>query len=1622
MAIVPITKDNLERFKIQTSPKRTLISSSNGLTGSIAVFGRTSPREKDAFPPADFTSAFDSSTIEQARLYAVNKNQNAVFNGATGSNISGNMESYLEAVNNAPQSAVKSKRVEITRFEPSHKFTKDTMRKNVVKNVLFPRYRPLYKSCDWSYPNYHTLNFFTGSTVSEKSCLIYPCSTGSAQTADKDNFPYTPGDTFTFEFWINPRYTTDLATNGPGGGDSDPHYHAGTIMHLSSSYCISLVTGSSIDQDGYPDGFRIMFQLGHAAQTRPHSVNLYNDDGTGSSTNPRFGATLKSNEKLFETRAALGGIEGFDASYTKGRGVIALSNDNSLMKNHWHHVAIRGGKSINNNTGSFYIDGKLQGTFPVCTSDYAGNLMPLEMSTDDGDPDALVVGNYLNTQDFAGNEPMLARFFNVNTAYREGLISMWRDSYDLVAEASGEAAYTDPLAASDFGELTDVKADKIVANGTYSIITVGDTPFDELGAPVGFEAGTIFTATKSGSSLTLAQKTSVNIGRVQKLAQFDFTNPLNAEIHELRIWKEYRSVENIVSGSQSSLTELSGSLMFYVPPWFTKETRKRDVLQTPFQSSRQKTDDPFNVALSFGVGGREINLPNFTRELVQGVSPRLYHLVSSENAGQTEFMSANELLYDAEYTTITGEPVGFRNGQDRGFASIRKGNLTVLPNDNGLFRPNWSLLASNATLLGTFGTAPGSASITYTEFPQNGQFITLTSTDSTNKKFLFLSGSAMLGHSNGSVSPDGSVRVELGARRYASLEVPASTERVTPAGDSASTLTGVDVQQFVDDIHGHTITITDSEGVANHFQVQKNTSVAHTKGTATVTITSQVTSGGTIKITSVDGTERTYTASNGSRFSNNIFDGGESANFSDSYYAQKVAESLKVAIEHSSGHNGDIAVARSGGTLTLTQSSAGSAGNTAITENMSNTTATSFTGGATEAGSTATLSWSNSVSSLKVIPKENHQITLVSTDGTSRTYCFKFYTAGNSAFDPSPLPEGNIRVPMSDSGGSPLNADDVFDNLRTAILSASGHNGKILCSDPDTGDPNNGSMTLTQATPGPTGDRPVICNGHYPEPHFAFTDFSGGTLAAAATATITITGAVTAGQTIQITASGGSPITYTCVDFVSNPSSPSRNFVGGEASSKADIAASALKSAIEHSRGHAGKITVTKLVNVLTLTQTTSGPPRPGVNTSIVESLENTSVVDNMGAGTFTIPLQDAGTETNVDSNATIATRIVNAINDVSVFAKIHATHETPGAGANELHTVSLEETGQLSLSSAPSVVYDPTPASTEPHINVSSNFDVLSGALLDTTYQNLANAIIINFGASIITTHNVNDEGSTRGVLSLRQGRNGASGNTKILHNLSNATVTDFSGGEDDDPLTGTATDKFVDAFGAQNLGLISLEQMVSTGSIPEGLVDITSEFRGIPGIGASKAQAEITWTENVAIEDKATIKLTSHNGKVVTYKFLNDTLISRANGTIDEDGSVIVDARTSVDSLDEGALGGTGNINDVWYRFMLAVNGFRKLVTAGSFKTGETYKIYSVGTTNFTAIGASNNNVGTDFVATGPGEGTGTALEKTDDTFMLAFAPSMQGGASYDNFNPDMTSLIVEQSIKGTSGNTSI
>jgi hypothetical protein len=71
----------------------------------------------------------------------------------------------------------------------------------------------------------------------------------------------------------------------------------------------------------------------------------------------------------------------------------------------------------------------------------------------------------------------------------------------------------------------------------------------------------------------------------------------------------------------------------------------------------------------------------------------------------------------------------------------------------------------------------------------------------------------------------------------------------------------------------------------------------------------------------------------------------------------------------------------------------------------------------------------------------------------------------------------------------------------------------------------------------------------------------------------------------------------------------------------------------------------------------------------------------------------------------------------------------------------------------------------------------------------------------------------------------------------------------------------------------------------------------------------------------------------------------------------------------------------NNVIIRYVRFRNASLTTVNAGSFITtggiNSTYRIKTVGTTNFTLIGASSNTVGASFTATGAGTGTGTAYK---------------------------------------------
>lgn len=95
---------------------------------------------------------------------------------------------------------------------------------------------------------------------------------------------------------------------------------------------------------------------------------------------------------------------------------------------------------------------------------------------------------------------------------------------------------------------------------------------------------------------------------------------------------------------------------------------------------------------------------------------------------------------------------------------------------------------------------------------------------------------------------------------------------------------------------------------------------------------------------------------------------------------------------------------------------------------------------------------------------------------------------------------------------------------------------------------------------------------------------------------------------------------------------------------------------------------------------------------------------------------------------------------------------------------------------------------------------------------------------------------------------------------------------------------------------------------------------------------------------------------------------------------------------------------------------------VTAGSFVIGKMYRIATLGTTDFTLIGAINNVIGTHFIATGVGTGTGTAeLSQTVENKLTQTVSVKDFGAVGDGVTDDTAVILAGVAhLKKTGGGT--
>ena len=255
---------------------------------------------------------------------------------------------------------------------------------------------------------------------------------------------------------------------------------------------------------------------------------------------------------------------------------------------------------------------------------------------------------------------------------------------------------------------------------------------------------------------------------------------------------------------------------------------------------------------------------------------------------------------------------------------------------------------------------------------------------------------------------------------------------------------------------------------------------------------------------------------------------------------------------------------------------------------------------------------------------------------------------------------------------------------------------------------------------------------------------------------------------------------------------------------------------------------------------------------------------------------------------------------------------------------------------------------------------------------------------------------------------------------------VADIPAGEIDNIMTALNTYSQTIVFNTNtatfNLGELLTQykktptKLVSPNLIPN-LTSITSEFtvegETISVTGVSASALLTTLQTNAAIKvANVEVTLNSNGNKLVFTKIdgleLNVTFPTEADATA-------IGFTQSVLPVNAGSF-----VTGTEYTIFDLGNKILESVTAGSFVAGTEYKIASINDgdsgadTDFTLIGAANNNVGTIFIATGVGTGTGTVT-----TFETFTAQTLVEGEEYRILVPgttDFTLIGEADSVVGT------
>lgn len=456
-----------------------------------------------------------------------------------------------------------------------HLLAKSDLKKQVI-NILMPYYKARYNNSDFSYTNFNCLNFYYDSSRhTGKEVLVYE---NSENPLSKQGV----AEEFFVSFWINPRYKQDT-----------PHaeFGNGTILHVSSSLAISLVTGSSFDNEGYTDKFRIALQLSSSADVNPNNL-VFN------STNR-------------------------PTSFGQPNDMIMITDDNLLERNKWHYVSAKWGASSNDRNVTLRVNDKKL-NFKIDS----GSLGATKAKT--SGTEYVFLGNY-----FDGVNTQIPKFFSENNA----LINFAK-----IDSSSGD----------------------------------DDIPIFNVHAT---------------SSCPLQSE----IHEVRMHAKY-----LNDDLEERYRYTSFPHRPRMAGDGTDYVNHNNERLNFYLPPWYDSVVDKNIRLAThdgympfnpslyvgPFERYDNLVTSPTNVMLSNGIGGKYINVHNFTRNIGNGRLINSFYASSEIYSQPIHFnmsasLTSHELMSNASALGVATREYFYDQ------ASVRRRNTLITPCDNGDFIPDY---------------------------------------------------------------------------------------------------------------------------------------------------------------------------------------------------------------------------------------------------------------------------------------------------------------------------------------------------------------------------------------------------------------------------------------------------------------------------------------------------------------------------------------------------------------------------------------------------------------------------------------------------------------------------------------------------------------------------------------------------------------------------------------------------------------------------------------------------------------------------------------------------------------------------------------------------------------------